>query len=100
MKKQVKSFKAFLREDFQPQTHREELSLMSTKPLKARKQQVLSPAQQLQMRREIMKCRSLRTVIKVVDKHIFDQDHDGEVDEIIPAVDRNFPPDTQNVETL
>jgi hypothetical protein len=98
MKKQVKSFNAFVREDYQPLTHPEELSMMSTTPLKARNQQVLSPAQQLQMRREIMKCRSLRQVIKVVYKHIFYQDHDGEVDEIIPAVDRNFSPDTQNVE--
>lgn len=53
MKKQIKSFKAFLREDYQPRTHHEELSLMSTTPLKARKQQVLSPAQQLELRRNI-----------------------------------------------
>ena len=61
-------------------------------PLKDRKQQVLTPAQQLEMRAEIQKCKSLGEVIRVVDRYIFDVDHDGEVDAIEPAAikDRSF----------
>ena len=72
------------------QTWNETKSLMSMTPLKDRKQQVLTPAQQLEMRHAISKCSSLGEVIRVVDRYIFDKDHDGDVDEITPAVDRNF----------
>ena len=65
---------------------------MSMSPLKDRKQQVLTPAQQLEMRAEIQKCKSLGEVIRVVDRYIFDRDHDGDVDAIEPATikDGNF----------
>ena len=56
---------------------------MSMTPLKDRKQQVLTPAQQLEMRDEISKCRSLGEVIRVVDRYIFDKDHDSEADETV-----------------
>ena len=56
---------------------------MSMTPLKDRKQQVLTPAQQLEMRDEISKCRSLAEVIRVVDRYIFDKDHDGEADKTV-----------------
>ena len=61
-------------------------------PLKDRKQQVLTPAQQLEMRAEIQKCKSLGEVIRVVDRYILDVDHDGEVDPIEPATikDKSF----------
>ena len=52
-------------------------------PLKDRKQQILSPAQQLEMRGELQKCKSLGEVIRVVDRYIFDKDHDDEVGEIV-----------------
>ena len=52
-------------------------------PLKDRKQQILKPAQQLEMRGEIQKCKSLGEVIRVVDRYIIDKDHDGEVGEIV-----------------
>ena len=35
------------------------------------------------MRDEIQKCKSLGGVIRVVNRYIFDKDHDGEVDEIV-----------------
>ena len=56
------------------------------------KQQVLTPAQQLEMREAIQKCKSLGEVIRVIDRYIFDVDHDGDVDEIEPATikDRSF----------
>ncbi len=61
-------------------------------PLKDRVQQVLTPVQQLEMRAEIQKCKSLGEVIRVVDRFIFDRDHDGDVDAIEPAIikDRSF----------
>ena len=44
------------------------------------------------MREAIQKCKSLGEVIRVVDRYIFDKDHDGDVDEIEPATikDRSF----------
>ena len=78
----------WLREDFtfnHLTTRNEEKSLMAMTPLKDRKQQVLTPAQQLEMRAEIQKCKSLGEVIRVVDRYIFDKDHDGDVDAIEPA---------------
>ena len=90
-----KSFDRWLREDFtfnHLTIRNEEKSLMSMTPLKDRKQQVLTPAQQLEMRAEIQKCKSLGEVIRVVDRYIFDVDHDGDVDAIEPATikDRSF----------
>ena len=79
MKKQVKSFKAFLHEDFQPRTHHEELSLMSTTPLKARKQQVLSPAQQLELRKNIAAATTKDEIMKLIDGAIFGDPDQGEV---------------------
>ena len=75
----------WLREDFSLylRTWSETKSLMSMTPLKDGKQQVLTPAQQLEMRGEIQKRKSLGEVIRVVDRYIFDKDHDGEVDEIV-----------------
>ena len=52
---------------------------MSMTPLKDRKQQVLTPAQQLEMHDEIQKYKSLGEVIRVVDRYIFDVDHNVEV---------------------
>ena len=88
----AKSFDRWVREDFSLHLHtwNETKSLMSMTPLKDRKQQVLTPAQQLEMRDEISKCKSLGEVIRVVDRYIFDKDHDGDVDEITPAIDKNF----------
>ena len=90
-----KSFDRWLREDFtfnHLTIRNEEKSLMAMTPLKDRKQQVLTPAQQLEMRAEIQKCKSLGEVIRVVDRYIFDVEHDGEVDEVKPASlkDRSF----------
>ena len=90
-----KSFDRWLREDFtfnHLTTRNEEKSLMAMTPLKDRKQQVLTPAQQLEMREAIQKCKSLGEVIRVIDRYIFDVDHDGDVDEIEPATfkDRSF----------
>ena len=90
-----KSFDRWLREDFtfnHLTIRNEEKSLMAMTPLKDRKQQVLTPAQQLEMRAEMQKCKSLGEVIRVVDRYIFDVEHDGEVDEVKPASlkDRSF----------
>ena len=90
-----KSFDRWLREDFtfnHLTTRNEEKSLMAKTPLKDRKQQVLTPAQQLEMREAIQQCKSLGEVIRVVDRYIFDVEHDGEVDEVKPASlkDRSF----------
>ena len=82
------SFDRWLREDFtfnHLTTRNEEKSLMSMTPQKDRKQQVLTPAQQLEMRAEIQKCNSLGEIIRVNDRYIFDKDHDGDIDEIEPA---------------
>ena len=89
----TKSFDRYVREDFSQhlRTWNETKSLMSMTPLKDRKQQVLTPAQQLEMRYAISKCRSLGEVIRVVDRYIFDKDHDGEVDEIQPAHSTDRP---------
>ena len=62
------------------------IAMMSMTPLKDRKQQVLTPAQQLEMREAIQKCKSLGEVIRVVDRYIFDRDHDSDVDAIEPAL--------------
>ena len=81
-----KSFDRWLREDFafnHLTTRGEEKSLMAMTPLKDRKQQVLTPAQQLEMRETIQQCKSLGEVIRVVDRYIFDKDHDGEADETV-----------------
>jgi len=80
-----KPFDRWLREDFtfNHLTTRNEETLMSKTPLKDRKQQVLTPAQQLEMREAIQKCTSLGEVIRVVDRYIFAVDHDGEVDETV-----------------
>ena len=91
----AKSFDRWLREDFtfnHLTTRNEEKSLMAMTPLKDRKQRVLTPAQQLEMRAEIQKCKSLGEVIRVVDRYIFDVEHDGEVDEVKTASlkDRSF----------
>lgn len=51
--------------------------------LKDRRQQILKPAQQLEIRGELQKCKSLGEVIRVVDRYIIDKDHDGEVGEIV-----------------
>ena len=56
---------------------------MAMTPLKDRKQQILTPPQQLEMSAELKKCKSLGEVIRVVDRYIFDKDHDGEVGEIV-----------------
>ena len=56
---------------------------MAMTPLKDRKQQILTPAQQLEMPGELQKCKSLGEVIRVVDRYIFDKDHDGEMGEIV-----------------
>ena len=90
-----KSFGRWLRKDFtfnHPTTRNEEKSLMSMTPLRDRKQQVLKPVQQLEKRAEIEKCKSLGEVICVVDRFIFDRDHDGDVGAIGPAIikDRSF----------
>ena len=80
----TKSFDRYVREDFSQhlRTWNETKSLMSMTPLKNRKQQILTPAQQLEMRDEIQKCKSLGEVIRVVDRYIIDKDHDGELDEV------------------
>ena len=51
--------------------------------LKDRGQQILKPAQQLEICGELQKCKSLGEVIRVVDRYIIDKDHDGEVGEIV-----------------
>ena len=89
----VKSFDRLLREDFtfnHLTTRNEEKSLMAMTPLKDRKLQVLTPAQQLEMRAEIQKCKSLGEVIRVVDRYIFDVEHDGEVERKPASSRRSF----------
>lgn len=58
---QVKRFDRWSREDFSShlRTWNESKSLMSMTPQKDRKQQVITPARQLEMRGEIQKCKSL-----------------------------------------
>lgn len=68
MNKQVKSFKAFVQEDYQPKVFAEAKSeLWASTPLEDKKQEILTPAQQLELRKNIALASTKDEIIKLID---------------------------------
>ena len=59
----------------------ETLTMAAALPDDERKQEILTPAQQLRMRNEVAKCQSVSAAVKVINRYIFGGD-DGLVDKV------------------
>ena len=93
MNKQVKSFKAFVREDYQPKVFNEAKSeLWASTPLKDKKQEILTPAQQLELRKNIAAASTKDEIMKLIDGAIFNDPDQGEVApiDLEPTIDDDW----------
>lgn len=93
MNKQVKSFNAFVREDYQPKVFTEAKSeLWASTPLKDKKQEILTPAQQLELRKNIAAASTKDEIMKLIDGAIFGDPDQGEVApiDLEPTIDDDW----------
>ena len=51
-------------------------------PERQRKQQILTPAQQLEMRTRVSKAKDIKSALAIIDGYIFSDESDGEADSI------------------
>lgn len=77
---QVKSFNAFLRDDYQPKVFTEAKSeVWASTPLKDKKHEILTPARQPELRKNIAAASTKDEIMKLIDGAIFGDPDQGEV---------------------